>query len=172
MQLMWFLILLSFNVDGQPSEYTMKATFIGKFPQFIEWGARSDVNDVSKPFVISIIGNNPFKNDVVELLKRQKIKNKKVEMRFINQITQIENTDILFISNSMRKNLSKILEYTQNKPILTISDTSGFAEKGVHINFYLENDNVRFEINEQAARNAGIIINYRLLANAKIVKTE
>jgi hypothetical protein len=53
--------------------------------------------------------------------------------------------------------------------ILTIGDTEGFGEKGVMINFIIRDNKVRFEINPEAARRAGLTISSKLLSLATIV---
>jgi len=81
-----------------------------------------------------------------------------------------DQKDLLFISKSKEKELSKIHSLTKDKPILTISDANGFAEHGVHINLYLAENKIRFEINETAVRESNFSVSYRLLKEAKIVK--
>jgi hypothetical protein len=53
-------------------------------------------------------------------------------------------------------------------PILTIGDAPGFARRGGIINFMLEDNKVRFEVNVEAAKHAVLNISSRLLALAKI----
>ena len=50
-----------------------------------------------------------------------------------------------------------------------MGDTKGFVEQGGMINFVLENDRVRFEVNHKAAEQAGLKISSKLLNVAKSV---
>ena len=59
---------------------------------------------------------------------------------------------------------------TRNKPILTLGDTKGFAEKNVLINLYAESKQYPFVINAAAFRESGLKIDYHLLDMAKIVE--
>jgi hypothetical protein len=54
--------------------------------------------------------------------------------------------------------------------ILTVSECDGFAQKGGVINFYPDGTRVRFEINPEAARRAGLKISSQLMSLGKIVK--
>jgi hypothetical protein len=54
--------------------------------------------------------------------------------------------------------------------VLTVSDERGFAQQGVGINFYTEEDKVRFEINQDAVNRSGLRISSKLLSLAKIVR--
>ena len=62
-----------------------------------------------------------------------------------------------------------VLSYSNDKPILTIGDTEGFAEKGIHINFYLREESTRFSINEKVVRDSPLKMDFRLLQYARIV---
>ena len=163
-------LIIPIIVFPQTEEYTIKAIFLERFTRFTEWPEESEINDTIKPFVISVIGKNPFGNIMEETYSTQKILNKNVEIRYISKIDQIEEINILFISKSKEKELSKILSYTKDKPILTVGDTKGFAEKGVMINFYLSSGKLRFEINESAVKEPGLSMSYLLLQVALIVK--
>ncbi len=164
-----FLSLFVSTLTAQISEYRVKAVFLERFTRFTEWPGESAINDTTKPFVISVIGKNPFGNLLEETYSSQKILNKNIEIRYISKIDQIEETNILFISKSKQKELSKILSYTKDKPILTVGDTKGFAKKGVMINFYLSSGKLRFEINETAVKESGLSMSYLLLQVALIV---
>ena len=155
--------------SAQLSEYSLKAVFLERFTRFIEWPEESVVSDTSKAFVLGVMGKNPFGSILEQLYATQKIKNKEVEIRYISNMDLILGCHLLFISKSEKNELIKILSVTKDKPILTISDEVGFAEKGVLINFYLSQERVRFEINETAFKVSGLKASYLLLDVAKIV---
>lgn len=155
-------------------EYTMKSVFIAGFSRFVTWPESSRMNDKSKPFVLGIIGVNPFgkilENHYMEL--NQKINDKNVEIRYISTLDKIPGCHILFISSSCKNDLPNILAVTSGKPILTIGDTEGFAEQGVLINFYIQRRRIRFEISEALFQKASLKIDSLILREAKIVKSK
>lgn len=53
--------------------------------------------------------------------------------------------------------------------VLTVSGHPGAARRGVHVNFVLRGDRVRFEVNLGAARRAGFEISSKLLRLARVV---
>ncbi len=165
-----FLVLSLLGVTlAQESEYNVKALFLERFTRFIEWPEESAVNDISQPFILGIIGENPFGTILEQIYSQKKIKDKKVEIRYISDKNEIPGCHLLFISKSEKKALSKILSFTREKQILTVSDTKKFAAQGVLINLYIVENKIRFEINELEARDSGLFISYRLLNLAKIV---
>lgn len=173
--LLFLLILLvmctaPYRISAQTSE-DFKAVLLSKITQYIEWPENANLTDQSKPFIITVIGKNPFGSLLEDLYlsNGQKIKNKYVEIHYIKEIHEIDQCNILFISNSEEKRLMDILYYTKGKPILTISDTKNFGEKGVNINFFISNNRTKFELNETSITNNGFRVDYRLRNIAKIV---
>jgi len=162
-------LLLPISPFAQTDEYTIKIVLLERFTRFIEWPEESAISDTSQPFVLGLIGKNPFGSKPEDIYSTRKMRNKKVKIRYISKLDEIEGCHLLFISKSEEKKLSKILSFTKDKPILTISDTKGFAEEGVLINLYLKEDKVQFEINESAVRESGLSMSYMLLKTGKIV---
>lgn len=174
MRKIWFIVLLitvllQTPCFGQESEYQIKAIFLERFTRFIEWPNSSGISDTSTSFIIAVIGDNPFGSILEQTYAKKKIRNKKVEIRYISAPDDIADYHILFISSSNESILSEILSRTRNKSILTVGDTEGFAEKKVHINFFLSGNKIKFEINEKAVHESGLVMSYRLLNLAKIV---
>jgi len=162
-------LLMPISAIAQQSEYTIKAVFLEHFTRFIEWPESSGIADTSSAFVVEVIGENPFGSILEEIYAKQKIKNKRVEIRYISTPDEIDDCHILFISKSAKSILPEILSHTRNRPILTVSDTVGFAQKRVLINFYMAGDNIKFEINEKAVHESGLVMSYKLLNLARIV---
>ncbi len=158
------------NLYAQTSEYELKAVYLERFTRFVDWPEESSISDTTKPFIIGIIGKNPYGKCLERIYEKQKIKNKAVEILPIQNLTDISKCHILFISKSEKRHLEKIINITRSSPILTIADTKGFCEKNVHINFYLDADKVRFEINNEAVKKAGLYMKYQLLERGKIIK--
>ena len=165
------ILLSSLSSAGSEDEYYRKAALFKVLCQYIQWPKSSDVNDPLKPFVIGVIGSNPFGSILETAYSREenKIKNKKVEIRHISKMEEIENCHILFISKSLDKELEEILAFTTGKPILTIGETKGYAQRGVLFNLYISRNEIRFEINALALRESGLIPSSQLLSVAKIV---
>lgn len=167
--LIMLLIFISFQSFSQSNIYVLKAVYLEKFSRFVTWPEESLMNDHDKPFVISVIGRTPLTNNLEQIYSIQKINNKKVIIKRISNLYEIENSHILVIAESERKNLQNILSLTKNLPVLTISETPNFSEKGVLINFYEKNNKLRFEINETAVLQSPLQMSFYLLNSAKIV---
>ena len=164
-------LLLSFisPAFSQSREYQIKAEFLERFTRFIEWPGGSTVSDPAKPFYICVIGKNPYGNYLKDLATVVKIRKKQIALIDIDSVEEIRTCDLLFISKSQQAALPAILEFTGTKPILTVSDTPGFAEQGVLINFYQSEGFVRFEINPGAVDRSGLKFSSRLLKLGRLI---
>lgn len=164
------LLILPTAVLGQTAdEYAIKATYMARFAEFIEWPEEADKDRLARAFVLSVIGDAPFRDILERTYAALKIRNKNVEIRYVSSIEESEGSQILFVSRSEKAKLKQILAFTRGKPILTVSDTKTFSGKGVIINFYTEGKKVRFEINRSAAEETGLRISSLLLSYARIV---
>jgi len=164
------LLLLPAAGFGQTAtEYAVKATYMARFTDFIEWPMQALQDDSAGVIVVSIIGKVPFRDILERTFAVLTIKNKNVEVRYISSVEESVGSHILFISLSEKKRIAKIIAFTRDKAILTVSDTEGFARQGVIINFYLEGNKVRFEINPSAVEEAGLKVSSLLLNYARIV---
>jgi hypothetical protein len=70
---------------------------------------------------------------------------------------------ILFLGESESSHLDRDLAAVAKLPILTVSDIPGFMESGGTIQFVLQENRVRFEVNLNPARKSGIVLSSQLL---------
>src|SRR5882672_1690342 len=58
--------------DAPLSEYRLKAAFLFNFAKFVEWPAEAFV-ETNSPFVIGILGDSPFGDDLAQTVVGKKI---------------------------------------------------------------------------------------------------
>lgn len=155
--------------DSQPGEYQVKAVFILNFAKFVEWPATSFMND-SGTINLCIVGEDPFGADL-DSIRGEKVGNKIIAVEYLSATQPLNKCHIAFISRSEKNHLTKVVNALRGSGILSVGDTEGFAHHDVIINFYVEKNRVKFEINEDAAKSAGIRISAKLMNLAKIVRT-
>jgi len=103
-------------------------------------------------------------------MQGKQVRGRTININRINSVKSLMNCHILFISSSEKGYIQEIIRSIKGLNILTIGDTKGFARQGVVINFYTEEQKVRFEINLDAAKRANLTISSRLLSLSKIVR--
>ncbi len=152
-------------------EYLVKAVFFERFSRFIEWPPEAELDSPGVPFVIGVIGDNPFGSLLDTLYATKSIKNKQVEVRYLASIDEIKNCHLLYIAQNDKNRLKEILRHSSSSSVLTIADSMGFGQRGVGINMYLEDGQIRFEINNKALSKSGFIVSSLLLKVARVVHT-
>jgi hypothetical protein len=154
---------------GQVDENIMKAVAFEQISRFVQWPDRTGNNDHSGPFIIGIFGRNPVSRHAEALYAKQPIKEKRVEIRFLSNRGDAAHCHLIYIADSEKYDVSAVLAVTENRPILTICDSPGVAEKGILVNLYVAEDKLRFEINETGFRRAGLQVAPILLKVARII---
>lgn len=161
-----FLLILIYtsSFSFQQNEYVIKSMFIIKAAEFISWPKSSGIDKKGSTFKICIIGSTPLKRELEEvtsgkfiqdqIIPGKKIKGKKVEIIYSDDIDSIPECHIVFISKSHSSKLEDIIKILENKPILTVADSEGFASKGVMLNLVIRNNTVKYEINQAAIKKA------------------
>ncbi|MEW6367495.1 MAG: YfiR family protein [Acidobacteriota bacterium] len=150
-------------------EDQMKAIYVTKMTDFIEWPAEPGPGIKAEPYVIGVIGKTPVLPFLEEMAGRWRIGGHPVSVRNISQLDEIPGCRILFVAGSEEHRLGEILDKAAGRPILTVGDTKGYGEKGILINFYVESDYLRFEINVRAAHTSTLKFSSKLLKLARIV---
>ena len=79
------------------------------------------------------------------------------------------NCQILFISSSEKKRLPEIFAALKDTSVLTVSEVDHFTENGGMVNFVLEKERIRFQINETTVEKAGLKMSFKLLSLASKV---
>jgi bifunctional DNA-binding transcriptional regulator/antitoxin component of YhaV-PrlF toxin-antitoxin module len=85
------------------------------------------------------------------------------------QMETLKRCHLLFICPSDKKTVNEIIDLVKNQGVLTVADTQGFLDAGGIVNFVIEDNKVRFDINLTASEKTGLKIRSQLLRLAKKV---
>jgi hypothetical protein len=149
-------------------EYQIKAVFLYNFAQFVEWPPTAFASP-SAPLCIGVLGADPFGAALDETVKGEAIGNHKLVIARSNNVQDLKGCQLIFVSDSERDHVSDILAALDPEAVLTVSDIESFARRGGVINFFLQGNKVRFEINPTSARHEGIRISSQLLSLGRII---
>jgi hypothetical protein len=160
---------IGFNGGAQgsaPTEYQIKAAYIYNFARFVDWPTQAFAAP-DAPMVIGVLGENVFGSSLQQIISGRKINGHDLQFEQINSVTAATNCQVLFISASEKSHLSKILGQLQGTSILTVSEADNFIGDGGMIYLFIDDQNkVRFQINNDAARKVGLTISSKLLSLA------
>ncbi|MDB4793600.1 YfiR family protein [Methylacidiphilales bacterium] len=163
-----FAVLGLGHAQAQSKEYQIKAAFLFNFAQFVQWPATA-FPETDAPFCIGILGDDPFGDVLEDMIQGETINHHKLVVHRSARFEDLEDCQLIFISKSEAAQLPDILSKLDSKPILTVSEIDSFAENGGAIDFYLQGNKVRFEINPSSAQRCGLKISSQLLSLGKIV---
>jgi hypothetical protein len=149
-----------------PAEYEVKAAFLYNFARFVEW---PDAPEGDGPFVITVLGRDPFGSVLDDTLRGKTIDDKRIVVRRASRPDEVGQSRIVFICDSEKDRLPAILKSLEGTPVLTVGEMSEFAERGGVIRFKLEQGRIRLEINAAAAERSRLRISSQLLKLARIV---
>jgi hypothetical protein len=152
-------------------EYELKAAMLYNLTRFVEWPP-SAYADPHAPTVLCILGRDPFGDSLASLAVNQNAEGRPMQIRHIPNDKGIRGCHVVYISSSERKSMAAILSTLKGSSVLTVGEMAQFAARGGMVQFSLEEKQVRFEINLEAASEADLKISSRLLVLARIVKEQ
>src|SRR6266446_7048892 len=153
----------------KPNEYQVKATYLYNFGRFAKWPEAVPAGK-GDSFSVCVLGQDPFGSILDSTLAGEALDGKPVVLRRLSKPQDAGECRILFISSTEEKHLKEILTALDENGVLTVSDMPGFARRGGMIQFVLEGDRVRFEINLASAESARLVLSSELLKVAASVK--
>jgi hypothetical protein len=154
--------------EHEAREFQVKAVFLFNFAQFVEWPPEA-FPGATEPFVIGILGDDPFGSYLDEAVRGEKVNNRSLSIVRFSRAEDIKTCHILYISQSEAGRLDQILSALRGRSILTVSDVAQFNHLGGMIRFVTENNKVRLRIDNEAAKSAGLKISSKLLRPSQLV---
>ncbi|HWD20362.1 MAG TPA: YfiR family protein [Verrucomicrobiae bacterium] len=163
------LAALAPHARAQSPEYKLKAAYLCRFVDFVDW-PKSAFPSTNSPLVIGVLGPDPFGGALDEVAEGQKSNGHAIQIRRFSSPDEIKQCQVLFVSPSEAPKLAAIMRELQGRQMLTVSDLNNFTAHGGIIRFFTDNNKVRFRINLEAARACQLTISSRLLQLADVVK--
>jgi hypothetical protein len=160
------LMLLSVAVAGttdeaQHTEYRIKTAFLYNFSRFVSW-PEAALQDRSE-FSLCTLGSTLF-GEQLDTLTGKTVHGKTLVIKRFDRPEDVLDCQLVFIGQSDEP--GETLWILKERPVLTVSDAAAFTEKGGMIQFKVIDNKIRFRINVDAARAAGLTISSKLLSLA------
>jgi hypothetical protein len=164
----WLCFAGSVTAAQTFNEYQLKAVFLFRFTQFVEWPAATAGS--AAPFAICVLGDDPFAAYLDETVRGETVQSRPIVVQRFDKADGGQNCSISFISASERDRIKPLAASLRDRGVLTVGDTSNFAEQGGMIELVTDDNRIRLKINVEAARTANLQISSKLLRPATIVK--
>jgi hypothetical protein len=167
---MWILMAAP-RVHAQqssPTENEVKSAYLYNFGKFVEWPDKAAI--FGKFFTICALGDDAFGSTLETTVAGESINGQKVLVKRVVRPQDAASCRILFISSSQQNHLKEILAVLNDTSVLTVSDMPEFTRRGGMIQFVVEANRVRFEVNLTASQHPGLTLSSELLKVATRVR--
>ena len=156
------------ETDAPYPEYQVKAAFLYHFTKYVEWPPEA-LASAGPGLVLGVLGADPFQGAVEDVIRDRRVEGRPLSWKRFEDPPRPGECHVLFIGSSEHARLNKDLEKLKTMPILTVGESEDFGRAGGIAWFRLEGNKLRFAINLDAARRAGLKISSRLLGVATVV---
>lgn len=163
--------------DDDSVEYQVKAAFVCKFGNYVEWPAQSQAA-AGEPLRIGVLGGDAIFDEFRRTAAAATVGGRPIEVHRVARAEGLapESLHIVFVARAMAAHAPAVLAAARGRPILTVTEFeppngtgNNNGSTGI-INFVVVNSKVRFDILLPLALQSGLKISGRLLGVARRVE--
>jgi hypothetical protein len=162
--LLFYLGFIS-TIVVQAQNEKFKALFMYNFTKYIEWPASQRTGT----FIIGVLGNSSMTAELNTIAGKQKVGTQNIVVKTFNSVNDIEDCNILYLPTSKSSLIGEVINKIAGKPMLIISDKNGLAAQGACINYVMDGDKLKYEINKGSIEKRGLSVSSALLALGIVV---
>jgi hypothetical protein len=148
-------------------EYRLKAAFVYRFPQFVEW-PEATIRD-ARTLDLCVLQPNPFGSDLERLVDGESLNGRPLRVRVVAGVDALPGCHAVF-TGARSEAAAVVLKAVAGRPVLTVGETDRFLDEGGIIALKVVERRVRFEVNATNAQKAGLRIDAQLLSLAAAVR--
>jgi hypothetical protein len=148
-------------------EYKLKAAFVYNFALFTDWPAAALADGGT--FNLCINPDSAMRPALAELGGRS-IKGGHIALHWLTDTDAVRNCHVVFLDSQDRDHWAQIKKTLSNANALTVSDDGDIGRDGAVIMLFLDNSRMAFDIDMNAARQAGLKLSSKLLRLARTVR--
>jgi len=158
----------AWSADALTIEYQIKATFLCKFGNFVEWPAPQGAS-ADAPFGIGVVASDAVVDELTSAARGQTVNGRPIVVRRLGRGDPLDGLGIVFVARSHGARLAETLAEVKGRPILTVTESEQGTTVGSMVNFVLVDNKVKFDIALPPAELSSLRISSRLLAVARLV---
>ena len=150
----------------QPSlEYDVKAAFVLNFVRYVEWPA----SERTPPLRICVLQANPFGNRLEAVMNGEQWQGGAIDVRVVPDLRRGSDCHLVYVPAAATARFVGASAALGSRPVLTVGEHERFLDQGGMIRLFVEENRVRFSVNQRAADAAGLLVSSRLLRLARNV---
>ena len=173
---LWLLLPLGFAMPGsasaasglQASEPRVKAAFLFKFGDYIEWPEGS-FDSPAAPLTIGVLDANPLADELSAIVVGRHVGGRPVQVRRLRRGDPLAGLHVVFVGRVAGGKLEALLAPIRGRPTLVVTESADGLRADSVINFVVQSEKVRFDVSLPAAETRGLKVSSRLSAVARKV---
>lgn len=138
--------------DASLGEYRLKAAYLYRISQFIEW---PEAGKPEQAFNICVLGSDPFGESLRELSTRT-VASRPIALQYPATPREARACQIVYIDEAQKKALSDLAAVLGDLPVLVVGGSPQFIDQGGAIGFVVEAGKLRMELNLDVLRRANL----------------
>jgi hypothetical protein len=150
-------------------EHDLKAAFIANFIKFIDW---PDLGDPGSKFIVGVYGSDDFERPVEDALDGKYVLGHQVVVEHLHSDAEMKKCRIVVSGASTEDRIDQLSRICIGSGTVLIGESPDFARYGGTIGFIISESHIKFDINLDAAKRAGVTISSKLLVPAHEVFRE
>jgi hypothetical protein len=156
-------------VWADPPESAVEAAYLAKFAPFVVWPSGA-YGAPDAPLVICVQGFDPFGEVLDRLSTGRRLGSHPIIVRRIETLDPDSGCHIAYVGGSPAQPAAAAIKAVAQAPVLTVTDDeSRGGGKGI-VRLFLSHGRVRFAIDVEMAKRAGLTISSKLRALAESVR--
>lgn len=151
----------------QDTNAKIKAVFLYNFTKYIEWPPSYKEG----PFVIGVLGNNSaLMTELNKMASAKMAGTQKFEIRNLTSFEGSTKCHILYIQPDKGGELPEVISKARGKSTLIVTEKPGLARQGSAINFVVQDNKTKFELNKANAEKYNLKVSSNLSSLAIVVE--
>lgn len=159
-------MLLCAMAVAAPNEADIKTAFIYNFAKFVEWPRSALPADDA----LQICADAHSLEGRLGMLQGREAQGHIIHIRTLSASDPVTGCNMLVLGDT--PDSGHLIHSLEGRPVLTVSDSPGFAEHGGMIGLFIESNHVQFAVNREVAEQSGLKLSARMLQVARIVQSE
>lgn len=162
-----FLLLVAFSTSAfaqTQDERAVRAAYVFHITKLVDWPPEK----VS--LQIGFLGNRDTGEFLQRILEGRISDSRPIHISLLPSDGELQQCSIVYFGDSQSKKVHAALAKLDEKNILTIGEADSFARDGGMIGLVKVGQQIRIQVNQDAARRAGVKISPRLFDLAEVVR--
>ena len=164
------LLLVAFSLlfrlasaDGN-QEYAVRAGLTANLARFSTWPSANN-----EYLTLCLVGN-PILEETFTNLEGKSIGDKVMQVRYLSRFNNLNECQILYISELDKNKVLLLLNEIKSLPILTIGEDPYFVKNGGMVSIQVTNGKVNITVNLNVIRRSNLDISARVLKLATVIQ--